>query len=132
MTPASFFTCAMMMGLWPTSMVGKWREPTRHWVNPPGTHWPGLFWTLEGRLEEEPSLLWQGMAYLDLYFWLYTMDSGRAVQRDRFVLTGERLPVEALDLSDSELRAHFRDVAGKLVQHWEENGAARFVRSVLE
>ena len=91
-----------------------------------------LFWTLEGRLEEEPSLLWQGMAYLDLYFWLYTLDSGRAVQRDRFVLTGERLPVEALDLSDSELRAQFRDVAGKLVQHWEENGAARFVRSVLE
>ena len=91
-----------------------------------------LFWTLDGRLEEEPSILWQGMAYLDLHFWLYTLKDGRAVQRDRFVLTGERLPVEDLDMSDSELRSHYRDLAKKLVQYWEENGAAQFVRGVLE
>ena len=91
-----------------------------------------LFWTLQGKVEEEPSLLWQGMAYLDLYLMLYTLEDGRAVERDRYVLTGERLPVEELDMSDSEMRAHFRDLAEKITKHWEENGAARFVRSVLE
>ena len=63
---------------------------------------------------------------------LYTLEDGRAVERDRYVLTGERLPVEELDMSDSEMRAHFRDLAEKITKHWEENGAARFVRSVLE
>ena len=91
-----------------------------------------LFWTLQGKVEEEPSLLWQGMAYLDLYLMLYTLEDGRVVERDRYVLTGERLPVEELDMSDSEMRAHFRDLAEKITKHWEENGAARFVRSVLE
>ena len=70
--------------------------------------------------------------YLDLYLMLYTLEDGRAVERDRYVLTGERLPVEELDMSDSEMRAHFRDLAEKITKHWEENGAARFVRSVLE
>ena len=81
-----------------------------------------LFWTLQGKVEEEPSLLWQGMAYLDLYLMLYTLEDGRAVERDRYVLTGERLPVEELDMSDSEMRAHFRDLQKRLLSTGKKTG----------
>ena len=50
-----------------------------------------ILWTLDGSVEEESSLLWQGMAYMDLYLWVYDLEDGKAIERDRFVLTGERL-----------------------------------------
>lgn len=91
-----------------------------------------LVWTINGKVVEQPSLMWQGMAYMDLYLWLYVLEDEKALMRDRFILSGERLPVRDLDMSDAELRRHFRDLADKVVRHWEENGSARFVRGIFE
>ena len=53
-----------------------------------------------------------GMAYMDLYLWVYDLEDGKAIERID-LSRRERLPIQDMEMSDSQLRAHFRELAKK-------------------
>ena len=91
-----------------------------------------IAWKLGGKIIEEPSLLWQGMAYMDLEMEYYSLKGTRAQLQDTFFIKGERLPIQDLDISKYETEKHLEELAEKLVSHWNENGADSFLRSIIE
>ena len=91
-----------------------------------------IAWKLGGKIIEEPSLLWQGMAYMDLEMEYYSLKGTRAQLQDTFFIKGERLPIQDLDINKYETEKHLEELAEKLVSHWNENGADSFLRSIIE
>ena len=91
-----------------------------------------LTWQVDGKIVEEPSLLWQGMAYMDLEMNYYTLRGTNAELQDSFLIKGERLPIQDLEMSAAETDKHFKELTQKLVSSWEQNGAESFIRSIIE
>lgn len=90
-----------------------------------------VVWKLQGRHEPLASLMWQGVALLDVQLEYYELHGQRLELRDRFSLTGERLPYRAEPESAEQWAEQYQRVAQKITEHREENGLAAFLRKVL-
>ena len=75
-----------------------------------------LTWQVDGKIVEEPSLLWQGMAYMDLEMNYYTLRGTNAELQDSFLIKGERLPIQDLEMSEMRLINTSRNSRKKLFQ----------------
>ncbi len=91
-----------------------------------------LVWQLKGWKEETASLLWQGLARLEVQLTVYTLQNGRLEPIDQFELTGERLPYQTPPKDRAGWEAQYQRVAAKILEHAPENGLAAFVRQVLD
>ena len=72
------------------------------------------------------------MAYMDLEMNYYTLRGTKAELQDSFLIKGERLPIQDLQMNETETDKHFKELTRKLVSSWEQNGAESFIRSIIE
>ncbi len=90
-----------------------------------------VVWTLEGRQEQQASLIWKGMSFLDLKLEVWELRGAQLVSRGAPLVLGERLPYRTPPDSPEAAAVAFEQVAEKLLRFWEQKGAPDFFAELM-